>query len=90
MSKLAATGAAIGFIMAMIGFVVNANAQEVRDSLAAQIRTQGFPCDKPLDATKDTQLSKPDEAAWVLKCENATYRIRLVPDMAAKVERISP
>ncbi len=25
---------------------------------------------------------------WILTCEDATYRVRLDPDMAAKVERI--
>ena len=24
-----------------------------------------------------------DDAVWILKCQNATYRVRLVPDMAA-------
>nr|QDP21411.1 hypothetical protein FNV92_04230 [Bradyrhizobium cosmicum] len=54
--------------------------------LAAQIRTQGFTCDKPLGARKDQKLSKPDYAVWVLKCSNANYRVSRAPDMAAKVE----
>ena len=54
--------------------------------LAAQIRMQGFACDKPENAVKDVRRSKPDHAVWVLKCGNATYRISRVPDMAAKVE----
>jgi hypothetical protein len=58
--------------------------------LAAQIRRQGYRCDGPLTAERDAERSKPDEAVWVLKCANATYRIRLVPDMAARVERPSP
>jgi hypothetical protein len=54
--------------------------------LAAQIRLQGFACDKALSAIKDRQRSKPDHAVWVLKCSNATYRVSRAPDMAAKVE----
>jgi len=54
--------------------------------LAAQIRMQGFTCDEPLGAARDSKLSRPDRAVWVLKCSNATYRITRVPDMAAKVE----
>ncbi|UPJ69563.1 hypothetical protein IVB23_30805 [Bradyrhizobium sp. 191] len=54
--------------------------------LAAQIRLQGFACDKPLGASKDTKRSKPDHEVWVLKCSNATYRVSRFPDMAAKVE----
>jgi hypothetical protein len=56
--------------------------------LAVQIRKQGFLCERPLSAERDTERSKPDEAIWVIKCGNATYRMRLIPDMAAKVERL--
>lgn len=54
--------------------------------LAAQIRLQGFACDKPLGATRDIRSSRPDHAVWVLKCSNATYRVSRAPDMEAKVE----
>lgn len=57
-----------------------------KDMLAAQIRLQGFTCDKPLGASKDTKRSRPDYAVWVLRCVNATYRVSRYPDMAAKVE----
>lgn len=57
-----------------------------QEMLAAQIRMQGFACDKPLGATKDAKRSKPDHETWVLKCTNASYRISRAPDMAAKVE----
>ncbi len=56
--------------------------------LAAQIRTQGFACDKALGAIRDRRRSKPDHAVWVLKCSNATYRVSRAPDMAAKVETL--
>jgi hypothetical protein len=59
-----------------------------RNMLAAQIRTQGFACDKPLGAKRDAKRSKPDHAVWLLKCSNATYRISRAPDMAAKVETL--
>ena len=55
-------------------------------TLAAQIRMQGFACDKALGAVRDTKRSRPDHAVWVLTCGNATYRISRAPDMAAKVE----
>jgi hypothetical protein len=54
--------------------------------IAAQIRDQGYSCDKALSATRDGERS--DDAVWILKCQNATYRVRLVPDMAAHVERL--
>ena len=58
------------------------------ETLAAQVRLQGHHCNEPLSATRDTELSKPNEAVWVLKCANATYRLMLIPNMAAKVERL--
>ena len=54
--------------------------------LSAQIRAQGFSCDKALGATRDKKRSRPDRAVWVLKCSNATYRVTRAPDMTAKVE----
>ncbi len=56
--------------------------------LAAQIRMQGFACDKPLGAVRDKKRSRPDHAVWVLKCSNATYRVSRAPDMPAKVEPV--
>jgi hypothetical protein len=58
------------------------------ETIAAQVRLQGHRCDEPLSATRDTALSKPNEAVWVLKCANATYGLRLIPNMAATVERL--
>jgi hypothetical protein len=82
------------FIMALGGAVaawpLPAHAQQPMpaETIAAQVRLQGHRCDEPLSATRDTALSKPNEAVWVLKCANATYRLRLIPNMAATVERL--
>jgi hypothetical protein len=70
----------------LIGSAAQAAEETPQDMLAAQIRTQGFACDKPQSAVKDTKRSTRDHAVWVLKCSNATYRISRFPDMAAKVE----
>lgn len=59
-----------------------------RDIVAAHIRSQGYSCDAPQSAMRDRRASRPDEAAWILDCGNASYRVRLIPDMAAIVERI--
>jgi hypothetical protein len=68
-----------------------ADAQEdPKDVIAAQIRDQGYECRSPKSATRDPQVSRPGELAWVLQCENNAYRVRLIPHMAAKVERIEP
>lgn len=58
------------------------------ETLAAQLRLQGHRCDEPVTAQQDAQLSKPDETVWNLKCGNASYRMRLTPDMAARIEKL--
>ena len=66
-----------------------AHAEEApAESLAAQLRRQGHRCEGPVGAERDAERSKPDEAVWVVRCANATYRMRLVPHMAAHVEQI--
>ncbi|WP_271572198.1 hypothetical protein [Bradyrhizobium sp. CCBAU 11386] len=79
------------FVFAFILFGPQVRAQQIpaetiQGMLAAQIRTQGFTCEKPLGAKKNARLSRPDRDVWVLKCSNARFRITRVPDMAAKVE----
>jgi hypothetical protein len=59
-----------------------------KEILAAQLRDQGYDCDQPQSASQDMKASKPDEAVWVVQCEKAKYRVHLVPDMAARIERI--
>ena len=65
-----------------------ANDEVARDIIAVQIRKQGFPCTNPRSAKRDPQASKPDEPVWILTCENATYRVRLVGNMADHVEKM--
>lgn len=81
--------ASLSFAILLVGLTTGptrATDEVPQDMLAAQIRLQGFACDKPLGATRDAKRSKPDRAVWVLKCNNARYRISRAPDMAAKVE----
>ena len=70
------------------GSIAWAAEETPKDMLAAQIRSQGFVCDKPQRAVRDAKQSKPDHDVWVLTCENATYRISRYPDLAAKVELV--
>jgi hypothetical protein len=55
---------------------------------ADKVRAQGFPCAEPVSAQRDPAASKPDEAVWILECRDARYRVRLMDDMSAKVERL--
>lgn len=63
-----------------------AKAEKPQDELAAQVRIQGFACDRAQGAVRDKKRSKPDYAVWVLKCSNATYRVSRAPDMGAKID----
>lgn len=68
---------------ALLVCVASAQAQETpRNVIAAHVRLQGYPCDAPKSAKRDIAASRPDEAVWILVCENARYRVRLVPNMA--------
>lgn len=79
-------------LVSTMGGMAASSAQAAEETpkimLAAQIRLQGFACDKPLGAARDAKHSKPDHAVWVLKCSNASYRVSRAPDMAAKVQRL--
>ena len=59
------------------------------DLLASQIRDQGFACNKPESAKLEEGQSKPNETVWILKCEDDSYRMTVVPDLAAKVEKLN-
>jgi hypothetical protein len=60
-----------------------------KDIIAVQIRKQGYACNNPQSAERDTTTGNPDDPVWTLKCEGVSYRVHLVPNMAAKVERLS-
>ena len=66
-----------------------AHAETTEEVLAVTVRSQGLVCNKPQQATRDTKLSKRDYDVWVLKCENATYRLGRYPDLPAKIEKLS-
>lgn len=54
--------------------------------VATQVREQGFECREPVSAEREPPLD--GDAVWILTCSNVTYRVRLVPDMAAHIETI--
>jgi len=83
--RLIALAAAPACLLGLLISPATAVGESVTGTLAAQIRIQGFTCDKPLGATRDAKRSKPDHDVWVLRCSNAVYRVSRYPDMAAKV-----
>lgn len=82
-----ATGMGIATLLAP-SEAVAADEENPAEIVAAQIRSQGYQCDDAKKAERDIEASKPDEAVWILDCGNAYYRVRLIPDMAADVERM--
>jgi hypothetical protein len=80
---LAMTGA-----MAGAGVLAALGQEDPTNIVSDQIRAQGYKCDSPQSATRDAQASRPDEQVWILQCESGSYRVRLIPDMAARVEKI--
>ena len=70
------------FVFTILGMSTDAQAQESpKDVIAAHVRLQGYKCDAPKSAQRDAKASSPDEAVWLITCENARYRVHLVPDM---------
>jgi len=84
-TRFVANMAALG---ALTGMPAASHSQTPAEDISAQLRLQGYQCDQPVTATRDVRRSKPDSAVWVLKCRNATYRVRLDPNMAARVTRL--
>lgn len=58
------------------------------DLLAAQLRTQGYACDHPDSAHLDKDASKPNGKVWIVACKGVHYRMTVVPDLAAKIEKL--
>ncbi len=65
-----------------------ANDEVPPDIIAVQIRKQGYECKNPSKAKRDADASRPDLPVWILTCENATYRVRLVGNMADRIDRM--
>jgi len=57
--------------------------------LADQVREQGHRCDEPARAEPDNARSRADERAWIVTCANASFRVRLIPDMGAVIEPLN-
>ena len=89
--SISALGGSLILNAAGTSVAVNAQAEDETPAniIAAQIRKQGYVCDNPQHAVRDPKLSKPDLPVWTLTCDNATYRVRLVGDLADSVEKIA-
>jgi len=91
--SIAALGGSLILNAAGTSMADDAEKETPANIIAAQIRKQGYVCDNPQPApqpaVRDPKLSKPDLPVWTLTCDNATYRVRLVGDLADSVEKIA-
>ena len=77
-------------VTAAVALGGSARAQEIPPSkiIADQVRDQGHACTEARSVERDPVYSRPDEPVWILNCDNAAYRVRVVPGMAAAIERL--
>ena len=73
---------------AMVGFAEGKAQEGPKDIIAAQIRSQGYACNSPQSAERDVVASAANQTVWMLHCQNASYRVTLIPNLAAKVEKV--
>ena len=72
----------------MVGLAEGVAQEGPKDIIAAQIRSQGYACNSPQSAERDVAASAANQAVWMLRCQNASYRVTLIPNLAAKVEKV--
>jgi len=83
------TGVFAWIMLACLYEVASAQDQEYTAKIVAdQVRSQDIACVEPSSAERDEAESAPHEPVYVLKCQNAVYKVRLVPDQAAIVSEI--
>jgi hypothetical protein len=78
----------VEFEPATVGFAAGKAQEGPKDIIAAQIRSQGYACNSTQSAERDVAASAANEAVWMLRCQNASYRVTLIPNLAAKVEKV--
>jgi hypothetical protein len=57
--------------------------------IAAQLHRQGVACTAPRDPARDDAASIPHESVWTVRCDEALYRVRLIPRRRAEITPIS-
>ena len=78
----------VEFEPATVGFAEGLAQEEPKDIIATQIRSQGYACNETQSAERDAKASAANQAVWMLRCQNASYRVTLIPNLAAKVEKV--
>jgi hypothetical protein len=82
---------AVSLLVAMAQFyaaVTSATESETApEIIAAQLHRQGVVC-TPQEVVRDAQSSAAHETVWTVRCNEASYRVRLIPDLGARLTPI--
>ena len=81
-------GLAFGTGDIALSSLAHAQQEKAAEIIAVQIRKQGYTCGKAERAERDVEASKPNVPVWILKCDNARYRVHVFGSLADKVERL--
>jgi hypothetical protein len=63
----------------------NMHADDAAKVIAAQLRRQGVACTFPRHAHRNSENSAANQVVWTLRCDEASYRVRLIPHIGARV-----
>jgi hypothetical protein len=61
------------------------SSEEAPGIIAAQVRRQGVACTTPRGAMLESEESTPHETVWILRCDEASYLVTLIPHLAARI-----
>ena len=81
--------AEVKFKPAMVGFAEGKAQEGPKDIIAAQIRSQGYACNSPQSAERDVAASAANQAVWMLRCQNASYRVTLIPNLLPRSRKLA-
>ena len=59
------------------------------DIVAAAVRQHGQECRNPTDVRPDPEHTEPDMMAWIIRCENGSFRVKFMGDRGAEVEPLA-
>lgn len=66
----------------------NMHADDAAKVIAAQLRRQGVACTFPRHAHRNSENSVANDVVWTLRCDEASYRVRLIPHIGARVTTV--
>ena len=84
--KLTVVGAVLGLAVLLPGELP---AQETTTSIvAAAVRERGFICTDPQQPSQDFEASSPGEKAWIIQCDEGSYKVKFMGDTGPQVEPV--